>query len=66
MNKYNKVVTYEFGVNLIPDMIQMMDKLGYTSKIISPEITKDLCISRQIIVKERTGQSSGLVRYERN
>ncbi|MFC9448176.1 GH25 family lysozyme [Bacillus cereus] len=35
VNKYNKVVTYEFGVNLIPDMIQMMDKLGYTSKIIS-------------------------------
>ena len=35
MNKYNKVVTYEFGVNLISDMIQMMDKLGYTSKIIS-------------------------------
>lgn len=35
VNKYNKVVTYEFGVNLISDMIQMMDKLGYTSKIIS-------------------------------
>ncbi|MCM3220005.1 N-acetylmuramoyl-L-alanine amidase [Bacillus cereus] len=35
VNKYNKVVTYEFGVNLVPDMIQMMDKLGYTSKIIS-------------------------------
>ncbi|MES9733197.1 N-acetylmuramoyl-L-alanine amidase C-terminal domain-containing protein [Bacillus sp. AP50] len=35
VNKYSKVVTYEFGVNLISDMIQMMDKLGYTSKIIS-------------------------------
>ena len=35
MNKRNKVVTYEFGVNLITEMIQMMDKLGYTSKIIS-------------------------------
>lgn len=35
VNKYNKVVTYEFGINLIPDMVQMMDNLGYTSKIIS-------------------------------
>ena len=35
VNKYNKVITYEFGVNLIPDMVQMMDSLGYTSKIVS-------------------------------
>ncbi|HDR4834400.1 TPA: N-acetylmuramoyl-L-alanine amidase, partial [Bacillus cereus] len=35
VNKHNKVVSYEFGVNLIPEMIQMMDKLGYTSKIVS-------------------------------
>ncbi|MEB9379158.1 GH25 family lysozyme [Bacillus cereus] len=35
VNKHNKVITYEFGVNLIPEMIQMMDTLGYTSKIVS-------------------------------
>ncbi|MBS9803110.1 N-acetylmuramoyl-L-alanine amidase [Bacillus toyonensis] len=35
MNKFNKVVTYEFGVNLIPDMVQMMDRLGFTTKIVS-------------------------------
>ncbi|MDA2355522.1 N-acetylmuramoyl-L-alanine amidase [Bacillus cereus] len=35
VNKFNKVVTYEFGVNLIPDMVQMMDALGYTSRIVS-------------------------------
>lgn len=35
VNKHNKIITYEFGVNLIPEMIQMMDTLGYTSKIVS-------------------------------
>ncbi|MDZ4442885.1 N-acetylmuramoyl-L-alanine amidase [Bacillus cereus] len=35
VNKFNKVVTYEFGVNLIPDMVQMMDQLGFTTKIVS-------------------------------
>lgn len=35
VNKHNKVISYEFGVNLIPEMIQMMDTLGYTSKIVS-------------------------------
>lgn len=35
VNKLNKVVTYEFGVNLIPDMVQMMDQLGFTTKIVS-------------------------------
>ncbi|AQY42377.1 GH25 family lysozyme [Bacillus thuringiensis] len=35
VNKHNKVITYEFGVNLIPEMVQMMDTLGYTSKIVS-------------------------------
>ncbi|PFD09212.1 N-acetylmuramoyl-L-alanine amidase [Bacillus cereus] len=35
VNKFNKVVTYEFGVNLIPDMVQMMDSLGFTTKIVS-------------------------------
>lgn len=35
VNKHNKVITYEFGVNIISEMIQMMDTLGYTSKIVS-------------------------------
>ena len=67
MNKYNKVVTYEFGVNLIPDMIQMMDKLGYTSKIISRGDNQGLVYFRnRLSSRERTGQSNCLVRYERN
>lgn len=35
VNKYNKVVTYEFGTALVPEMLTMMDALGYESRIIS-------------------------------
>ncbi|PFV81775.1 N-acetylmuramoyl-L-alanine amidase [Bacillus sp. AFS059628] len=35
MNKFNKVVTYEFGTALVPEMLGMMDALGYESRIIS-------------------------------
>ncbi|MCC2351979.1 GH25 family lysozyme [Bacillus pacificus] len=35
VNKFNKVVTYEFGTALVPEMLGMMDSLGYESRIIS-------------------------------
>ncbi|HFK1752083.1 TPA: N-acetylmuramoyl-L-alanine amidase [Bacillus cereus] len=35
VNKYNKVVTYEFGTALVPTVVQMMDALGYESRIVS-------------------------------
>ncbi|ANC22557.1 N-acetylmuramoyl-L-alanine amidase [Bacillus thuringiensis] len=35
VNKYNKVVTYEFGTALVPTVVQMMDVLGYESRIVS-------------------------------
>lgn len=35
VNKFNKVVTYEFGTALVPEMLVMMDSLGYESRIIS-------------------------------
>lgn len=35
VNKFNKVVTYEFGTALVPEMLGMMDALGYESRIIS-------------------------------
>lgn len=35
VNKFNKVVTYEFGTALVPEMLGMMDTLGYESRIIS-------------------------------
>ena len=35
MDKYNKVVTYEFGTALVPGMLGMMDALGFESRIIS-------------------------------
>ncbi|HHT7186926.1 TPA: N-acetylmuramoyl-L-alanine amidase C-terminal domain-containing protein [Bacillus cereus] len=35
VNKYNKVVTYEFGTALVPEMLGMMDALGYKSNIVS-------------------------------
>ncbi|AFQ19037.1 N-acetylmuramoyl-L-alanine amidase [Bacillus thuringiensis] len=33
VNKFNKVVTYEFGISLVPIVLQMMDALGYESRI---------------------------------
>ncbi|MFV1458231.1 N-acetylmuramoyl-L-alanine amidase C-terminal domain-containing protein, partial [Bacillus mycoides] len=35
VNQFNKVVTYEFGTALVPQMLGMMDALGYESRIIS-------------------------------
>ncbi|MGA5663646.1 N-acetylmuramoyl-L-alanine amidase [Bacillus bombysepticus] len=35
VNKFNKVVTYEFGTALVPTVVQMMDALGYESRIVS-------------------------------
>ncbi|MGU7369046.1 N-acetylmuramoyl-L-alanine amidase [Bacillus cereus] len=35
VNKYNKVVTYEFGTALVSTVVQMMDALGYESRIVS-------------------------------
>ena len=35
VNKFNKVVTYEFGTALVPIVVQMMDALGYESRIVS-------------------------------
>ncbi|MCU4825540.1 N-acetylmuramoyl-L-alanine amidase [Bacillus cereus] len=35
VNKFNKVVTYEFGTALVPEMLGMMDALGFTSRIVS-------------------------------
>lgn len=35
VNKFSKVVTYEFGTALVPEMLGMMDALGYESRIIS-------------------------------
>ncbi len=35
VNKFNKVVTYEFGTLLVPTVVQMMDALGYESRIVS-------------------------------
>ncbi|PFQ70920.1 N-acetylmuramoyl-L-alanine amidase [Bacillus thuringiensis] len=35
VNKYNKIVTYEFGTALVPTVVQMMDALGYESRIVS-------------------------------
>ncbi|TKH80026.1 N-acetylmuramoyl-L-alanine amidase [Bacillus cereus] len=35
VDKFNKVVTYEFGTALVPEMLGMMDSLGYESRIIS-------------------------------
>ncbi|WP_342720137.1 N-acetylmuramoyl-L-alanine amidase (plasmid) [Bacillus paramycoides] len=35
VNKFNKVVTYEFGTALVPELLGMMDSLGYESCIIS-------------------------------
>lgn len=35
VNKYNKVITYEFGTALVPTVVQMMDALGYESRIVS-------------------------------
>lgn len=35
MNKFSKVVTYEFGTALVVEMLGMMDALGYESRIIS-------------------------------
>ncbi|PED84290.1 N-acetylmuramoyl-L-alanine amidase [Bacillus pseudomycoides] len=35
VNTFNKVVTYEFGTSLVPEMIGMMDALGYESRIVS-------------------------------
>ncbi|MDA1904430.1 GH25 family lysozyme [Bacillus cereus] len=35
VNKFSKVVTYEFGTSLVVEMLGMMDALGYESRIIS-------------------------------
>ncbi|PER27240.1 N-acetylmuramoyl-L-alanine amidase [Bacillus cereus] len=35
VNKFSKVVTYEFGTALVSEMLGMMDALGYTSRIVS-------------------------------
>ncbi|MFY0127924.1 N-acetylmuramoyl-L-alanine amidase C-terminal domain-containing protein, partial [Bacillus cytotoxicus] len=35
VDKFNKVVSYEFGTALVPEMLGMMDALGYESRIIS-------------------------------
>ncbi|ASZ17541.1 MULTISPECIES: GH25 family lysozyme [Bacillus] len=35
VNKFSKVVTYEFGTALVVEMLGMMDALGYESRIIS-------------------------------
>lgn len=35
VNKFSKVVTYEFGTALVPEMLGMMDALGYKSNIVS-------------------------------
>lgn len=35
VDKFNKVVTYKFGTALVPEMLGMMDALGYESRIIS-------------------------------
>ena len=41
VNKFSKVVTYEFGTALVVEMLGMMDALGYESRIISYGINKD-------------------------
>ncbi|MEK4636902.1 GH25 family lysozyme [Bacillus sp. FSL W8-0519] len=35
VNKFSKVVTYEFGTALVSEMLGMMDALGYKSNIVS-------------------------------
>ncbi|WP_267418859.1 N-acetylmuramoyl-L-alanine amidase [Bacillus sp. GC_Bacil_1] len=35
VDKFNKVVTYEFGTALVPEILGIMDSLGYESRIIS-------------------------------
>ncbi|WP_242320883.1 N-acetylmuramoyl-L-alanine amidase [Bacillus cereus group sp. BfR-BA-01312] len=52
VNKYNKVVTYEFGTALVPEMLGMMDSLGYESRIIS-------CGDKQGLVRFETNYRQG-------
>ncbi|OOR74514.1 N-acetylmuramoyl-L-alanine amidase [Bacillus cereus] len=52
VNKYNKVVTYEFGTALVPEMLGMMDALGYESRIIS-------CGNKQGLVRFETNYRQG-------
>ncbi|UYX52898.1 N-acetylmuramoyl-L-alanine amidase [Bacillus thuringiensis] len=52
VNKYNKVVTYEFGTVLVQEMIGMMDSLGYESRIIS-------CGDKQGLVRFETNYRQG-------
>ena len=41
MNKFSKVVTYEFGTALVVEMLGMMDALGMNLVLSHMEINKD-------------------------